>query len=323
MENSLKWTSPKDAYSVCIALHLHRNNKMSSFERKMTEQGTLNPKYIDVLDEDTPIAGQKFGCMSFISPDKILEKRETFFFDEFVKQWDFTKSMSKYFDFLGFIAYKYNVDIEKLTGDFNEFVKEEDEKMKSMSVVDDYRNFLDKQETRLMEQFQRENAFQTSVRGLKIRGVYPTQEEAEMRCKQLREKDPNHDIYVGPVGMWIPWDPDAYKTGRVEFMEEELNKLHQEKIKNEAKAKEEFDKRIKETKQKAIMENIKLAEKSGNVLTQTMDEEGNLVGVKERIDFESREVSDTAGANLHNEFLRETAQKAAAKVTEVTEAENT
>lgn len=122
--------------------------------------------------------------------------------------------------------------------------------------------------------------------------------------------------------MWDPWvcgflwDPDAYKTGRVEFMEEELNKLHQEKIKNEAKAKEEFDKRIKETKQKAIMENIKLAEKSGNVLTQTMDEEGNLVGVKERIDFESREVSDTAGANLHNEFLRETAQKAVAQVTE-------
>ena len=51
--------------------------------------------------------------------------------------------------------------------------------------------------------------------GLKIRGVFQTQEEAEMKCKKLREIDPNHDIYVGPVGMWIPWDPDAYKTGRV------------------------------------------------------------------------------------------------------------
>ena len=43
------------------------------------------------------------------------------------------------------------------------------------------------------------------------------------------------------------WDPDAYKTGRVEFMEEELNKLHQEKIKNEAKPKDEFEKRVNDT----------------------------------------------------------------------------
>ena len=87
-------------------------------------------------------------------------------------------------------------------------------------------------------------------RGLKIRGVFQTQEEAEMKCKKLREIDPNHDIYVGPVGMWIPWDPDAYKTGRVEFMEDELNQLHHEKLKNETKAKEEFDRRVLETKRK-------------------------------------------------------------------------
>ena len=86
--------------------------------------------------------------------------------------------------------------------------------------------------------------------GLKIRGVFQTQEEAEMKCKKLREIDPNHDIYVGPVGMWIPWDPDAYKTGRVEFMEDELNQLHHEKLKNETKAKEEFDRRVLETKRK-------------------------------------------------------------------------
>ena len=50
----------------------------------------------------------------------------------------------------------------------------------------------------------------------------------------LREIDPNHDIMVGPVGMWMPWDPEAYKTGRVEYMEEELNQLMSEKNKNEA-----------------------------------------------------------------------------------------
>jgi hypothetical protein len=267
---------------------------MTTFERKTLPNGKVNPKYIDLCDEDTPLAGQKFACMSFVSPEKILKKRETFLFDQFVKQWDFTKSMSKYFDFLNFLAYKYSLKIDDISADFNEFVKEEGTKLRESSVEDDYKTFLDKQEDSLNETFNREHAFQTSVRGLKIRGVYNTQEEAEMRCKKLRELDPNHDIYVGPVGMWIPWDPDAYKTGRVEFMEEELNQLHKEKVKNEERAKQEFENRIKETKKKAIQENIENAQKSGNVLTQTMDDEGNLVGVREKINFDEREEANDA-----------------------------
>ena len=47
----------------------------------------------------------------------------------------------------------------------------------------------------------------------------------------LRESDPNHDVYVGPVGVWMPFHPDAYKTGRVEHLEKELNELMHEKIK--------------------------------------------------------------------------------------------
>lgn len=276
---------------------------MSGFERKKTKTGKSNPKYVDVLDEDDALAGQKFACMSFISPEKILEKRETYLFDQFVQQWDFTKSMTKFSDFIQFLAYKYNLKSEDMIKDFNDFSKEEEIRLKASSTSEDFQNFLDKNEDRLTEKFQRDHAFQTSTRGLKIRGVYATQEEAELRCKKLREGDPNHDIYVGPVGIWIPWDPNAYKTGRVEFMEEELNQLHQEKIKNEAKAKEEFDRRIKETKRKAIEENIKLAEKSGNVLTQTMNEDGNLVGVRETIDFENREVA--SAANIRNELKKD------------------
>jgi hypothetical protein len=196
-----------------------------------------------------------------------------------------------------------------VVADFNEFAKEEESKLKENSVEDDYKTFLDKREDAVNEKFNREHAFQTSVRGLKVRGVFNTQEEAELRCKKLREIDSNHDIFVGPVGIWIPFDPDAYKTGRVEFMEEELNQLHQEKLKNEERAKEEFDKRIRDTKKKAIQENIKLAEKSGNVLTQTMDEDGNLIGVKEKVDFESREVADAESVKLHNELLIANANK--------------
>jgi len=277
--------------------------KMSNFEKKTLKSGKPNPKYIDLCDEDQPIAGQKFVCMSFISPEKILKKRETYLFDQFVNQWDFTKSMEKFSDFLQFISFKYNINIEDVVKNFDDFKKEEESKLKASSVEDDFKNFMDKNEDKLNEQFNREHAFQTSVRGLKVRGVFPTQEEAEMKCKKLREYDPNHDIYVGPMGMWIPWDPDAYKTGRMEFMEENLNELHKAKLSNEEKAKQEFDKRVKDSKKKAIEENIRNAEKSGNVLTQTMDEKGNLIGVRETVDFEDREVADEEGIKSHNEQL--------------------
>lgn len=282
-----------------------------SFERKTLPDGKSNPKYVDVLDEDSAIAGQKFTCMSFLSPEKILDKREIYLFDRFVEQWEFTKSMTKFGDFINFISYKYNLNVENLMTDYNDFCKEEQQRLKESGVSDDYKNFLDKNEDKLTEQFSRDHAFQTSVRGVKCRGNFPTQEEAELQCKKLREKDPNHDIFVAPVGVWLPWDPDAYKTGRVEFMEEELNKLHQEKIKNEAKAKDEFEKRVNDTKRKAIEENIVKAEESGNVLTQTIDDNGKLIGVKETVDFESRDVANEDDRKKHEKELMEKATAAA------------
>ena len=279
------------------------NSQESTFDRKHLPDGKANPKYVDVLDEDAAIAGQKFTCMSFLSPEKILTKRELFLFDRFIEQWDFTKSMAKFGDFINFISYKYNLNVENLFQDYNEFCKEEQKMLQEGGVSNDFQNFLDNHEEKLTEQFQREHAFQTSVRGVKVRGSFPTQEEAEQQCKRLREKDPNHDIFVAPVGIWLPWDPNAYKTGRVEFMEEELNKLHQEKIKNEKKAKDEFDKRVKETKQKAIEENIAKAEQSGNVLTQTINEDGDLIGVRETVNFEEREVANDEDRQKHEAEL--------------------
>jgi Family of unknown function (DUF5832) len=286
------------------------NINMSAFEKKTLDNGSPNPKYIDLCDEDPPIAGQKFACISFVSPEKILKKREIYLFDEFVKQWEFAKSMEKFSEFVQFMCYKYSLKPDDVMKNYDEFKTEEQSKLREASVLDDYKNFLDKHEDNLNEQFNREHAFQTSVRGLKLRGVFPTQEEAEMKCKKLREMDPHHDIFVGPVGMWMPWDPDAYKTGRMEYMEEQLNELHKAKLENEEKAKQEFDRRIKETKKKAIEENIKLAAKSGNVLTQTIDKEGNLIGVKETVNFEEREVADAESTRLYNEALYENANKA-------------
>ena len=217
--------------------------------------------------------------MSFVSPDKVLKQKEIFYFEEFLKNWDFNKSMEKFLQFVNFVSYKYNISFEDINKDLKDFVQEEKNNLSKSNLADDYKTYLDNNESDLQQNFDLQNSFQTNTRGLKIRGVYPTQEEAELRCKMLREMDPNHDIMVGPVGVWMPWDPEAYKTGRVEYMEEELNQLMHEKQKNETNAKTEFEQRVKESKQKAIEENIKKAEKTGNTLSQTIDQNGNLIGV--------------------------------------------
>jgi len=234
----------------------HNQNKLpEGVTPKYLPDGKENPKYVDLLEEDKPIAGQKFVCLSFVSPEHIIKQKEHFLFEEFVKQWDFKKSMEKFTQFLNFVSFKYSISFDKLTADFQDFNKEEGATLaKASTISDDYKTFIDNNE----EEF----------------------------CKLLREVDPNHDIYVGQVGMWVPFHPEAYKTGRVEYMEETLNSLMADKKKNEDMAKQDFDKRVREAKQKAIEENMKKAEESGNKLTQTLNDKGELVGVANVANFD-------------------------------------
>jgi hypothetical protein len=246
---------------------------------RLNSNGSENPKYVDLLEEDKPLSGQKFVCVSFVSPENILKQKNHFLFQEFLKHYDFTKSVQKFTQFLNFLSYKYEYNFDDVMKDFQEYMKSEKEEMSENHVSDEYKNFLDANEDRLCDEFNKEYNFQTSTRGLKIRGTYSTQQEAELRCKLLREVDPNHNVYVGPVGMWMPWEPEAYKTGRVEYLEDELNQLMNEKNKNEASAKQQFEKRIADTKREAIEKNKKLARQTGNKLTQNINKKGQLVGI--------------------------------------------
>ena len=61
--------------------------------------------------------------------------------------------------------------------------------------------------------------------------------------------------------------------------------MHQKKS-NENNAKVEFDKRVREAKEKAMEDNRESAMKTGNPLTQIMNNEGELVNVR-NIDLDS------------------------------------
>ena len=253
--------------------------KRKGFEPKLNTDGSTNPNYVDALNVDPKIKDQEWTCMSFLNPKKILVQKDEFMFEHFLKGWALEKSMGTFSNFLGFLSYKYHIDMSKLTEDFEEFTKNEEKKIKEISVKDHYEIFMNRNGKELEKRFAIKHKFQTSVHGVKNRGNFATEEEAKLHADVLRDQDPAHDIFIGPVGNWLCNDPEAYKSGETKYMEDELNQLANEKRKSEEIAKKNFDERVKQIKRNAIEENIKKAEKSGNILTQTIDEEGNLLGV--------------------------------------------
>lgn len=267
-----------------------------NFERKVLPNGENNPKYVDLLDEDKELSGQKFVCVSFVSPEQIIKQKNMFLFDKFLKYFDFEKSVKKFHQFLNYISYKYDFNFEELMTEFSSFIDEEKDKLLDSTIEDDYKTFLERQEDKLMKEFNEQHAFQTNTRGIKIRGSFPTEEEAKLRAQMLNEKDKTHNIYVGEVGKWIPFNPDAFKTGKVVYAEEELNAIMAHKEQKEMIEKVDFDERIHTAKKEAIDRNKDMAKKTGNKLTQNMTEDGDLVD-------NMPDASSLLSANLKNEVL--------------------
>ena len=278
---------------------------MNTYEKQVNNDGTPNNKYVDLLDEDKAISGQKFVCVSFISPENIIKNKNIFLFENFLKQWDLNNSLQKYRQFLNYISFKYEIDFDSLNNELDNFCLEEKENLRndSKKLFDDYKTFLDTNEEKLTEKYDTSNNFQTSIRGLKVRGCFPNMGEAELRCKMLREIDPTHDVYVGPVGMWMPFHPEAYKTGRVEYLEPELNQLMHEKNKNETNARKEFDQRLLDSKKKAMKDNEERAKESGNLLTQKLNEDGNLISVKDINTFDNELGENVEVTDIHKKLF--------------------
>ena len=76
-----------------------------------------------------------------------------------------------------------------------------------------------------------------------------------------------------------------------------------EKNKNEADAKQQFEKRILEVKRNAIAENIKLAKETGNKLTQNVDKDGNLVGVNNTIENVFDKTEEVSSEDIRKELF--------------------
>ena len=195
-----------------------------------------NEEKVDYLEVDDSIPGQNYVCLSFVSPESMIESKESFKVAKFLqsvckdKDMDFKRVMEQYKDF----TYKFSDELQK---DFDE-----------------------------------QNDFKTNIRGLKVRGTYTTKEEAEKRAKKLQGLDSEFHVFVGQVGYWLPWDPCADKIEDESFINSQLNDMmekykennvnkdifYEEQKRDKIKAaKEEAIRKKKEQMEQEKLENVK------------------------------------------------------------------
>jgi hypothetical protein len=132
------------------------------------------------------------------------------------------------------------VQVDTLMDSFQTYVKNTQAELKDSKLKSLYEDFLFTNREKLEESFYIKNEFRTSVRGLKIRGVYGSNEEAVARSKKLQRNDTLHNIFVGEVGKWLPWDPAPADVADQEYAEEKLNTL-MKKYKENEDAREQYE----------------------------------------------------------------------------------
>jgi hypothetical protein len=112
-----------------------------------------------------------------------------------------------------------------------------------------YDDFLYSHKTKLEEEFHAQNDFHTSIRGVKVRGVYGNPKEAELKAKKLQSKDKYHNIFMAEVGKWTPWDPQPHEVQDQEYSNDQLNTLMKKYKENEDSREKFFEERTKGSKQ--------------------------------------------------------------------------
>jgi hypothetical protein len=227
---------------------------------------------ITLLTSDKEIPGQKYTLLSFVSPETILKNKDVYYFNQFLKSYEFEFKTKSIEEFLAKTVISINtnletkaVEFEKLDlsgsadvcrnskiridsvfSDLQEFIKKNSSELHESQLKDKYDDYVALNKQKLESDFYVENKFQTSTRGLKIRGTFGYHEEAEVYARKLQKEDPVHNIYVAEVGKWLPWDPQATEVKDQEYAEEQLNTLMKKKRENEEQKETFFkDKNLK------------------------------------------------------------------------------
>jgi hypothetical protein len=232
----------------------------------------------DYLMEDAELPSQKVVLLSFLSPEKILANKDIFMFKKFVSNYELMWKTTKLEQWMAEQFRSINAKIETLAGNsetktkeelvaemktcllrtdlfiegYQAYVKENLAEMKVEKLQEAYDDFLFANSSKLEEEFFALNEFRTTMRGIKVRGVFATEAEASLRAKRLQKTDPSFNIYLGSVGKWMAWEPDPNKVGESEYANDELNSLMKKYRENE-EARDQFYTEQKKQKQGVVV----------------------------------------------------------------------
>lgn len=205
----------------------------------------------DFLDEDPEIQGQKWALVSFLSPERVLEEKTHFFFRKFLEDYELkwkttrleawmTEQLLKINDDITVAANELRkkdlnkeadeveakrLSVAEFAKEFQEFCRKEFKSLNELKMREEFEDFLFKNQEKLEDDFHAKKDFQTTIRGIKVRGVYATEGEAAARARRLQKTDKLFNIYAASVGKWTPWDPDPSKIANQEYAQEQLNTL--------------------------------------------------------------------------------------------------
>lgn len=247
----------------------------------------------DFLDEDTEIPGQKVVLLSFLSPEKVLEKKELFFFQKFLQSYEVDWKVKNLEKFLIENAKKVNdeleahaVELEKkdqydaaqicrkncisiaqIMSSYEGFIQKSRSDVNKTTIVSAYDDFMYQNKSKLEDEFHALNEFRTSIRGVKIRGVYSNVKEAELKAKKLQNKDKYHNIYMAEVGKWTPWDPNPHEIKEQSYGNDQLNTLMSEYRKNEDSREKFFEERTKGSSSKQVFGSAMSSSSSVNAVS--------------------------------------------------------
>lgn len=236
------------------------------------------PVVEDYLDEDEPISGQRYVLLSFVSPENILQKKDQYFFSRFLQHYEIEWKVKGGEEFLADKVQSINRDLEAaaikfekenqqeaadmcrknriridpILNDYQEFIRKKQKDISMTKINDAWEDFMFKEREKLEEEFHAKNDFQTSIRGVKVRGVAANTKEAEVRAKKLQGKDKYHNIFVGEVGKWLAWDPSPSQMPNVEYAEDALNTLMKKYKENEDNKEKYFEERKKGSSAKVV-----------------------------------------------------------------------
>jgi len=208
----------------------------------------------DALVDDPSINGQEWCCLSFISPENLIERRELFYMNQFMYE-EVNKYIGATAEHMAkeastILNNSFEHLIENYSNSNDEKDKEFSEKLKivmknnaidesqfvnkcirkfyidQQEIIDKYTTYSSNNYQKLLELYQRKfNDDRCSVRGFKVRGSFKTYEEAKSRCEMLQKHEKFVSIAIAPVGVWVPWDPSPDAIQDSEYMLPELNKL--------------------------------------------------------------------------------------------------